>query len=106
MADIAHDALQYCKMRTLAAKKGGGKDARLVLTTEDLSNALKNYGVTVMKTDALGPAGTRTKRFFQPPHCTPCKIFHSRLCLRCPCRLLFPNNPHDPAALCRRRPCS
>ena len=28
-----------------------------VLTTEDLSNALKNYGVTVMKTDVLGPAG-------------------------------------------------
>jgi hypothetical protein len=27
-----------------------------VLTTEDLSNALKNYGVTVMKTDVLGPA--------------------------------------------------
>eukprot|EP00283_Hemiselmis_rufescens_P022790 CAMPEP_0173437862 /NCGR_PEP_ID=MMETSP1357-20121228/18613_1 /TAXON_ID=77926 /ORGANISM="Hemiselmis rufescens, Strain PCC563" /LENGTH=99 /DNA_ID=CAMNT_0014403073 /DNA_START=62 /DNA_END=358 /DNA_ORIENTATION=- len=43
LADIAHDALQYAKLRTTSAKKGGGgkQDGRVILTTQDLSFVLK-----------------------------------------------------------------
>ncbi|CAM6034124.1 unnamed protein product [Sphagnum compactum] len=52
IGEIASDALQYCKIRQAAAtkdKKGHqhGKEKRLVLTTEDLSAALREYGVNI-----------------------------------------------------------
>ncbi|KAL2630120.1 hypothetical protein R1flu_014806 [Riccia fluitans] len=54
ISEIASDALQFCKIRQGNAKsgdksRGQGKDKRLILTTEDLSAALKEYGVNLKK---------------------------------------------------------
>eukprot|EP00850_Spirogloea_muscicola_P015229 SM000115S23908 [mRNA] locus=s115:169830:171286:- [translate_table: standard] len=57
ISELASDSLQYCKIRQSAASKdklGKGlqtKDKRLVLTTEDLALALKEYGVNVRRQD-------------------------------------------------------
>ncbi|CAI0553213.1 unnamed protein product [Linum tenue] len=49
VADVASDALQHCKARSAAVVKDKrdkqAKDKRLVLTMEDLSRALREYGV-------------------------------------------------------------
>lgn len=54
VGEIASDALQYCKLRQASAAKTGeksrghtAKDKRLVLTTEDLASALREYGVNI-----------------------------------------------------------
>ncbi|XP_024378889.1 transcription initiation factor TFIID subunit 10 isoform X1 [Physcomitrium patens] len=54
VGEIASDALQYCKIRQTAAakdKKGHvqAKEKRLVLNTEDLSQALREYGVNLQR---------------------------------------------------------
>ena len=52
VSDVAADALTHCKMKqNTAAKKGGpgGKDKKLIMTTEDLSQALSEQGVSVKK---------------------------------------------------------
>ncbi|GBG79993.1 hypothetical protein CBR_g30254 [Chara braunii] len=55
IGEIASDALQYCKLRQQALareKRDRGptsKDKRLVLTIDDLSAALREYGVTLRK---------------------------------------------------------
>ncbi|KAI8981553.1 transcription initiation factor IID TAF10 subunit, partial [Pilobolus umbonatus] len=53
IADIATDAFQYNKTRqsgNRAASKPG-KDKKVVLTMEDLSNALTEYGIHIKKPD-------------------------------------------------------
>ncbi|CAA0831944.1 Transcription initiation factor TFIID subunit 10 [Striga hermonthica] len=51
IADVATDALQHCKARQSAIVKDKRdkqqKDKRLILTMEDLSKALREYGVNV-----------------------------------------------------------
>ncbi|KAA0064867.1 uncharacterized protein E6C27_scaffold82G001800 [Cucumis melo var. makuwa] len=51
VADVASDALQHCKARQAAVVKDKRdkqqKDKRLILTMEDLSKALREYGVNV-----------------------------------------------------------
>ena len=53
IADIAHDALQHSKSRShnAANPKDKKKDRKLVLTTEDLSSALAEYGINATKPD-------------------------------------------------------
>ena len=68
VADIAYDALQYCKLRqqsTLSAQTtsmasamssgggsgGAGSTKKLVLTMEDLAAALAEYGIQARKPD-------------------------------------------------------
>ncbi|KAL8521721.1 hypothetical protein ACS0TY_012025 [Phlomoides rotata] len=51
IADVATDALQQCKARQSSVVKDKRdkqqKDKRLILTMEDLSKALREYGVNV-----------------------------------------------------------
>lgn len=51
VADVASDALQHCKARQAAVVKDKRdkqqKDKRLILTMDDLSKALREYGVNV-----------------------------------------------------------
>ncbi|CAN4105243.1 unnamed protein product [Withania somnifera] len=51
IADVATDALQHCKARQSAVVKDKRdkqqKDKRLILTTDDLSKSLREYGVNV-----------------------------------------------------------
>ncbi|XP_010438006.1 PREDICTED: transcription initiation factor TFIID subunit 10 [Camelina sativa] len=49
VADVASDALQHCKARPapFVKDKKQQKDKRLILTMEDLSKALREYGVNV-----------------------------------------------------------
>lgn len=48
--DIVQDSLQRCKWRREAMRgKDRVDDRRLVLSTEDLSESLKDHGVTVVK---------------------------------------------------------
>eukprot|EP01111_Echinosteliopsis_oligospora_P009683 TRINITY_DN2878_c0_g1_i1.p1 TRINITY_DN2878_c0_g1~~TRINITY_DN2878_c0_g1_i1.p1 ORF type:complete len:168 (-),score=52.00 TRINITY_DN2878_c0_g1_i1:107-610(-) len=49
ISNIAFDALQYCKIRQNANKSKSAKDKRLVLTMEDLSQSLKEYGINLKK---------------------------------------------------------
>jgi len=54
VADVANDALQYCKIRQQSPAfrdKRQGKGKRLVLTMDDLSQALEAYGINVKKPD-------------------------------------------------------
>ncbi|KAG6511500.1 transcription initiation factor TFIID subunit 10-like [Zingiber officinale] len=50
ISDVASDALQHCKARQAAPVKDKSKqpkDKRLVLTMDDLSKALQEYGVNL-----------------------------------------------------------
>ena len=49
VSDVAADALTHCKMKQNTAAKKGGKDNKLIMTTEDLSSALSEQGVNVKK---------------------------------------------------------
>ncbi|XP_065060732.1 transcription initiation factor TFIID subunit 10-like [Rhopilema esculentum] len=50
VSDIAHDALQHCKMRGSGQNsRKSGKDKRYTLTMEDLIPALAEYGINVKK---------------------------------------------------------
>ena len=50
VADLTNDALQHCKVRNQAKSgKAEGADTRLVLTTEDLANSCKEYGIQLRK---------------------------------------------------------
>lgn len=52
MSDMLNDALQHSKMRGNAAhssSKNKLKDKRYVLTLDDLTPALQDYGITVKK---------------------------------------------------------
>ncbi|KAI8069649.1 transcription initiation factor TFIID 23-30kDa subunit-domain-containing protein [Gongronella butleri] len=49
IADIATDAFQYCKVRQSGNRSKVGKDRKTVLTMEDLSAALAEYGINVKK---------------------------------------------------------
>eukprot|EP01130_Rhizamoeba_saxonica_P015103 TRINITY_DN6716_c0_g1_i1.p1 TRINITY_DN6716_c0_g1~~TRINITY_DN6716_c0_g1_i1.p1 ORF type:complete len:107 (-),score=27.60 TRINITY_DN6716_c0_g1_i1:52-372(-) len=44
MTEVAHDSMQYCKLRQASSKR-----RNLVLTTDDLSNSLSEYGINVNK---------------------------------------------------------
>ncbi|KAI7869931.1 transcription initiation factor TFIID 23-30kDa subunit-domain-containing protein [Spinellus fusiger] len=50
VADIATDAFQYCKVRQ-SGNRRTGKERKTVLTMEDLSAALTEYGVNIKKPD-------------------------------------------------------
>ncbi|MBA0564808.1 hypothetical protein Gohar_022891, partial [Gossypium harknessii] len=51
VAEVANDALQHCKARQAAVVKDKRekqqKDKRLILTMDDLSKSLREYGVNV-----------------------------------------------------------
>jgi transcription initiation factor TFIID subunit 10 len=51
ITDIAQDALQYCKLRTSSStlSKDKKKDRKLILTVDDLSCAIEDYGIHVRK---------------------------------------------------------
>ena len=50
ISDIAHDALQHCKMRGSGqTSRKSGKDKRYTLTMDDLAPALNEYGIHVKK---------------------------------------------------------
>ncbi|KAG9307501.1 hypothetical protein G9A89_017331 [Geosiphon pyriformis] len=51
ISDIATDAFQYCKIRAQSKKAGVGKRNRTILTLEDLSSALSEYGINIKKPD-------------------------------------------------------
>jgi len=48
LTEIANDSLQYCKIRQSSARNKK-QEKKLVLTMEDLSQALKAYGVNLKK---------------------------------------------------------
>ncbi|KAI9485779.1 MAG: transcription initiation factor IID TAF10 subunit [Benjaminiella poitrasii] len=48
VSDIATDAFQFCKVRQSGIKKSG-KERKNVLTMEDLSAALNEYGINIKK---------------------------------------------------------
>ncbi|CAG8449238.1 10368_t:CDS:10 [Ambispora leptoticha] len=50
ISDIATDAFQYCKIRA-QSKKAIGKRNKTVLTLDDLSAALSEYGINIKKPD-------------------------------------------------------
>jgi len=47
ISDIANDALQYCKLRHQASQSKAKQ--KLVLTMDDLSRSLKEYGINLRK---------------------------------------------------------
>ena len=52
VTEISDDALQFCKIRQqnpALRDKQRGKEKRLVLTLDDLSAALKDYGINIRK---------------------------------------------------------
>ncbi|KYQ93859.1 hypothetical protein DLAC_05259 [Tieghemostelium lacteum] len=52
ISDIANDSLQYCKIRLQgSSREKTRKDKALVLTMDDLSLALKEYGINIRKPD-------------------------------------------------------
>ncbi|KAI8991154.1 transcription initiation factor TFIID 23-30kDa subunit-domain-containing protein [Mycotypha africana] len=50
IANMATDAFQYCKVRQSGSRKSD-KDKKAVLTMEDLSAALSEYGINIKKPD-------------------------------------------------------
>lgn len=54
VADIANDAMQFCKIRQ---EKRGARDAKYVLTMEDLSSALAEQGVEASKPSYFAGSG-------------------------------------------------
>jgi len=53
ISDVTNDSLQYCKIRLQGGsrEKVKGKEKTLVLSLEDLSPALKEYGIDIRKPD-------------------------------------------------------
>lgn len=55
LSDIVNDALQHCKMRTssqlnqASKNQKGPKEKKYVMTMDDLSPALQEYGITAKK---------------------------------------------------------
>ena len=49
VSDVASDALNHCKMRQSQAGNKKSKDKKFVMTTDDLSQALGEQGVSVKK---------------------------------------------------------
>jgi transcription initiation factor TFIID subunit 10 len=49
ISDIINDSLQHCKLRGTQTTKKGNKDKRYVLTLEDLTPVLAEYGINVKK---------------------------------------------------------
>lgn len=54
MADVTNDALSHCRLRQQAqqggkSRPGSGVDTKMILTSDDLHKALKEYGVSIRK---------------------------------------------------------
>ncbi|KAK5576043.1 hypothetical protein RB653_007181 [Dictyostelium firmibasis] len=50
ISDVASDSLQFCKIRLQGtSREKTRKDKALVLTTDDLSQALREYGINIRK---------------------------------------------------------
>jgi len=61
VSDIAEDALQYSKIRHHPHRDKRGKEGqRLVLSMDDLSQALREYGITVKKPEYFVDRGTQS----------------------------------------------
>ncbi|EKX32652.1 hypothetical protein GUITHDRAFT_156266 [Guillardia theta CCMP2712] len=65
IADVAHDALQQCKMRM--SKDKTKKDQRLVLTSQDLAASLRQYGIQSIRLESMG-ASQAVASSQPPPH--------------------------------------
>ncbi|KAL6052793.1 Transcription initiation factor TFIID subunit 10 [Balamuthia mandrillaris] len=64
VSDIANDALQYCKLRQQSPAyraKGSGKGQRTVLTLEDLTRSLHEYGIDVKKPEYYVDSSSSSK---------------------------------------------
>ncbi|PRD24680.1 UNVERIFIED_CONTAM: Taf10 [Trichonephila clavipes] len=49
LSDIASDSLEQCKMKNAEQTKKTTKDKKYVLTMEDLTTSLEEYGISVKK---------------------------------------------------------
>ena len=63
IADVASDAMATYKLRNTGAKRDRDGNEKVILTMEDLSASLQNYGVNIVKPDfyADAPNAKKTK---------------------------------------------
>jgi len=60
VSDVANDALQYCKIRQ-SSTKAKKQEKKFVLTMDDLSQSLRDYGVNLKRPDYFVDRPTPSK---------------------------------------------